>query len=124
MSKRTKQVAAQDAAIVMEAPVTTEVATQEAPATAKKAKAVRYAPVAILVPGATVVSVSNTKRPGTESHTLTQWLADNAPGKTVAEVEKEFAAAFENKYTAHRVRRLLRWDFAHGIVQLGMAQAE
>jgi hypothetical protein len=112
----------QDAAIV-EAPVTTEATTQEAPATAKK-KAVRYAPVSILVPNATVTSVTNSKRPGTESHVLTQWLADNAPGKTVAEVEKAFAAAFENKYTAHRVRRLLRWDFNHGMVQLGVPQAE
>jgi hypothetical protein len=125
MSKQSKKhVAAQDATIVTEAPVTTDTqVTQEAPATAKK-KAVRYAPVAILVPGATVTSVTNTKRPGTDSHELTQWLADNAVGKTVTEVEKAFVEAYPNKYTAHRVRRLLRWDFAHGIVQLGVPQPE
>jgi hypothetical protein len=97
----------------------TEVPAPTAP-TVIKIK-VRYAPAHILHPDAviTAVAIPNPKRKDTESWRLYEQFTLKAVGMTVAQYEQSFVAA---NRTRERARRFLRWDYAHGHINLGMPE--
>jgi hypothetical protein len=83
---------------------------------APKKKGVRYASIAVLAnPNAVVTRVDpNPKRRPSDSYDLYQAHMLPALGKTLAQVEADFMETSEGKKLGrHRIRRLLRWDFAH-----------
>jgi hypothetical protein len=88
---------------------------------APKKKGVRYASIAVLSNlNAVVTRVDpNPKRQPSASYDLYQAHMLPALGKTLAQVEADFMKTSDGeKLGRHRIRRLLRWDFAHGHIAI------